>query len=228
MRVHAEQPGEFLHHHVKHQLGQILRAVRAGKQRAPVQHDPRRGRRAAGIARTARARVKPRKRHRIRQVSGQASRRDLLDGELDTGQLGCPPRLELGDRLEHQVVEAFRAAPVDGGVLRGKHAAEAAAVPVPPPDPARSRSAAFACLHNDRAYPGAAGPGPAGRQTGGARTCPRRHDRAECPGWWRYRLRIDTVSRCERSTRLCLPRRPRARRGRGIAAAGGTVSEVGR
>jgi len=172
MRVHAEQPGEFLHYHVKHQLAQILRAVGAGQQRAPVQHDPRRGRRAARIVRIARGRVEPGKRHRIREISGLAGGRDFLDGELDTGQLGCPPRLQLGDRLEHQIIEALRAAPVDGGVLRGKHAAEAAAVPVPPPDPARSRSAAFACLHNDRAYPRLAGPWPPGGRTGGARTCP--------------------------------------------------------
>jgi len=149
MRVHAEQSGEFLHHHVKHQLTQILRTVCAGKQRAPVQHDPRRGSRSAGVARIARARVKPGKRHQIRQIGGPPGRRDFLDGELDTGQLGRPPWLQLGDRLEHQIIEALRAAPVDGGVLRGKHAAQAAAVPVPPPDPARSRSAAFAFLHND-------------------------------------------------------------------------------
>ena len=27
-----------------------------------------------------------------------------------------------------------------------------------------------------------------------------RHDRAVCPGWWRYRPRMGTVSRCERCT----------------------------
>jgi hypothetical protein len=29
----------------------------------------------------------------------------------------------------------------------------------------------------------------------------RRHDRAVCPGWWRYRLSVDTVSRCETPSR---------------------------
>jgi len=30
-----------------------------------------------------------------------------------------------------------------------------------------------------------------------------RHDRAECPGWWRYRLPVDTVSPCDRPFRAC-------------------------
>ncbi len=152
--IDAEQPGELLDHDVKHELTQVLLAVRAGEQRPPVQHDARRRCRAAGVARAARTRLQPGQRHRIGQVGGPPGRRYLLDGELDPGQLGCPPRLKLGDGLEHQVIEALRAAPVDGGVLRGEHAAQAPAMPVPPPDPAGDRRAAVASLHNDRAYPG--------------------------------------------------------------------------
>src|ERR1035437_3474004 len=97
------------------------------------------------------------------------------------------------------MVEALRAGPVDRGFRRGKHAAQAAAMPVPAPDPRRPWPAAVTRLHNDRGYPGRG-------RTGGARSRPGRHDRAECPGWWRYRLRVDTVSRCEPSARVRLSR----------------------
>ena len=51
----------------------------------------------------------------VRQLVGrQVAGRDFLDGELDAGQLGFPARLELGDRLKHEVVEPFRAAAVQG------------------------------------------------------------------------------------------------------------------
>ena len=100
------------------------------------------------------------------------------------------------------------------------------------PRPCRSRrlirrTAARAVLtagtHSYRAYPGVptvSGGVPPGRDGRAARQNgpPARHDRAECPGWWRYRPRIGTVSRCERCTRPCLPGRSRSprrdRRGR--------------
>ena len=50
LRVEAEQPGEFLHDHVEYQRPELLLVLRAGEQRAPVEHDARRASRAGGIA----------------------------------------------------------------------------------------------------------------------------------------------------------------------------------
>jgi len=86
-----------------------------------------------------RGRVQPGQRHGLRVIVGKVDGRDLLDGELDSGQLRLPPRLELRHGIEHQVVEALGTAAVQRNVLRGECAAQAAAPGVPPPDPRRPR-----------------------------------------------------------------------------------------
>ena len=42
VRIHSQQLGEFLDHHVEDQLAQFILVFRPGQQRPPVQHDPRR------------------------------------------------------------------------------------------------------------------------------------------------------------------------------------------
>jgi len=109
----------------------------------------------------------PGKRHRLRVVVGQIGGRDLLDGELDAGQLGLPPRLQLRNGLEHQVVKALRAAAVERDLRRGERAAQTPAVGVSPPDPLprAPRGPATAIIHSHRAYLGERLPGQTYRDT---------------------------------------------------------------
>lgn len=162
LRIDAEQAREFFHYDIEYELGEFLFAVRAGQQRPPVHHDPGRPGGMQRVARLGRARVEPGQRHRLRVVVRQLGRRDFLDGEFHSGQLGLPARLKLGDRLEHQVIEALRPAPVERHVLRDQQAAQPTAVPVPSPDPRRARRLrrapglrrarrlAIAAMHNPR------------------------------------------------------------------------------
>src|SRR5487761_1209445 len=57
------------------------------------------------------------------------------------------------------------------------------------PDPDRPQAAPLPAAGNPLAGPAQA---PSRRRAGA------RHDREECPGWWRYRPRMGTVGRCER------------------------------
>ena len=103
-------------------------------ERPPVHHDPRRpGHRPAGGAR--RAGIQPGQRYALRPEAGRIRRRDLLDRELHPGQLGLPARLQPGDRLQDELVEPLRPAPVQGHPGWGQHAAQPAPMPVAPPDP---------------------------------------------------------------------------------------------
>ena len=103
-------------------------------ERPPVHHDPRRpGHRPAGGAR--RAGIQPGQGHALRPEAGRIRRRDLLDRELHPGQLSLPARLQPGDRLQDELVEPLRPAPVQGDPGRGQHAAQPAPMPVAPPDP---------------------------------------------------------------------------------------------
>src|SRR5208282_327581 len=114
------------------------------------------------VAGHERARIEPGQRHRIRLVVRQVGGRDLLDRELNAGQLRLPARLELRDGLEHQVIEALRAAAVERQVLRGERAAQAPAARVPPPDPRGPPvpgGRAAAIVHSYREYPGGRGRG---------------------------------------------------------------------
>lgn len=60
--------------------------------------------------------------------------RDLLDRELDAGQLGLPAGLELRDRLEYMIIKLLGPAAVQRNAGRNQQPAQAAPVPVPPPD----------------------------------------------------------------------------------------------
>ena len=114
------------------------------------------------VAGRRRAGIEPGQRHRVGLIVGQVSGRDLLDRELNAGQLRLPARFELTDSLEHQVVEALRAAAIQRHILRRERAAQAPAVGVAAPDPRRPAapgSLAAAIVHSYRAYPGRRGRG---------------------------------------------------------------------
>lgn len=115
LRVYSEPAREFLDDDIEHQFGQLFLALGTRHQRPPVQHDPGR---VVVLAACYRGWLKPRKRHWLRIVWIGLGRRDLLDGELDPGQLGLPPWLKLGDREQHQVIEALGPGPVQRHVRR--------------------------------------------------------------------------------------------------------------
>jgi len=70
-----------------------------------------------GVAGSWPGRVKPGERDRIGVFGHQVVSRQIvggyfLDREFHARELGLPPRLELGDGLEHEIIEPLGAAPV--------------------------------------------------------------------------------------------------------------------
>jgi hypothetical protein len=188
LRIHPEPAGELLHDDIQDQFGQFLLAVGSRHERTAVQHDPGR---ALAIQAVQRAWLEAGQRDRVGVVGIGLGRWYLLDRELNPGKLSLPARLELGDRQQHQVVEPLGSRSVQRNLRRRERAAQSAAMPVPAMQRWDSRAAATgSVLHGNRAYPIRA-------RWPAQRSGSRRHDRAVCPRWWRYRPPLATVSRCE-------------------------------
>jgi hypothetical protein len=94
-----------------------------------------------------RPRLEPGERHRAGYRPPR--RRDLLNGELDPGEVSFPAGLQPGYGLKNEVVEPFCPGAVQRHVWRRENPAQPASVTVTSPDPGGAlRAALVAGLHN--------------------------------------------------------------------------------
>ena len=100
----------------------------------PVHHDPRWPGHAHRPCPASRDPAGPATRSPARGPAGPAAA-FLLDRELHPGQLGLPAGLQPRDRLQDELIDPLRPAPVQRHPGRGQPAAQPAPMPVAPPDP---------------------------------------------------------------------------------------------
>src|SRR3984893_18586962 len=150
LRVHSQDLGELLDHHVEDELAHLVLVLGAGQQRTAEQHDARPGGRVPRVAGVGGAADDPGQRHAL--LADGVEVRHFLDRELHVGQFGLPARLEPRHRLEYDVVELLGSAAVQRDPGRDQPAAQPAAMAVTPPGPGPWRATAFASLQSYRAY----------------------------------------------------------------------------
>src|SRR5580704_4316992 len=150
LRVHSQDLGELLDHHVEDELAQLVLVLGAGQQRTAEQHDARPGGRVPRVAGLGGAADDPGQRHAF--LADGVEVRHFLDRELHVGQFGLPARLQPRHRLEHDVVELLGPAAVQRYPGRNQPAAQPAAMAITPPRPGPWPRTAFAGLHSYRAY----------------------------------------------------------------------------
>jgi hypothetical protein len=154
--VEAKEAGELFDDDVEYQVAQLSVALRPGHERAPVDHDARGRGRAGGVARLRRTGDGPGQRQRDAVVDEFLRLRNLLNGELHSGQFGLPAGLEPGYRVKHHVVELLRPGAVQRHSWGHEPTADTAPVPVAPPDPRGMSGPVLATVHSYREYRGRA------------------------------------------------------------------------
>ncbi len=119
--LHPEQLGHLFGEDIAHEEAQLPGGGRAGLDRPAVDHDPRWQRAGGG----------ERARQRYPVAVPVVEHGDVLDRELDRGELLAPPPVQAFDGLDDKLVEAVGPAARQGRIGRSERPSRPAAVPIP-------------------------------------------------------------------------------------------------